>query len=275
MDIHRTAAFNRPLDLNNTGNFLILLITASVIPASVIYHYFSTESLMSAVLSGFRTGIIVFLTWAVSRELDPDNDLSAFVAVTLVLIFIPLLEQASVLPIFWILLMLRTLNRSSGVRPGVLDMLFILILGTLLTSTASWIYGLLTALGLLLDSKLPPSDRLHFWAGTLMGIITLLSVLTEGLILPDISFSTFPILIIVAILFLPVIMGSSEIKSVADRTEEKLDPTRVIMAQLMALVVVLSFSLTEVHGWLYAMYCVLAGTGLYRIFFRKLLPEEL
>ncbi len=275
MDIHRTAAFNRPLDLNNTGNFLILLITASVIPASVIYHYFSTESLMSAVLSGARTGIIVFLTWAVSRELDPDNDLSAFVAVTLVLVFIPLLGQASVLPIFWILLILRTLNRSSGVRPGVLDMFFILILGTLLTSTVSWIYGVLTTLGLLLDSKLPPSDRIHFWAGIFMGIITLLSVLPEGLILPNISFSTLPILIIVAILFLPVIMGSSEIKSIADRTEEKLDPTRVMMAQLMALVVVLSFSLTEVHGWLYAMYCVLAGTGLYRIFFRKLLPEEL
>ncbi|MDW7733287.1 MAG: hypothetical protein SCH66_12785 [Methanolobus sp.] len=266
MDIRRITSLGRPLDLSNTGNFLIILITAIVFTASTLYYYIFTETIIIAFFHSIRTSLVIFLTWAISRELDPDHAFSAFIPLTFVLIIISFFEAPSILPMFWIILILRAINRTAGISVGILDILVILSLGTLLVFKASWIYGLLTSLGLLADSRLPSSAGLQFKAGIFMAIVSFFSLMLKDVSLPVLSDPDFPILIVTTILFLPVILGSSEIQSVGDRTGERLDPTRIRAAQLMALTVVLSLSIGGVNGWLYVMYCILAGIGIYWVF---------
>lgn len=214
MDIRRITSLGRPLDLSNTGNFLIVLITAIVFLAVSVYYYIATEAVIMTLFHSIRISLIIFLTWAIARELDPDHAFSAFIPVALVLITIPFSGAYSILPMFWIILILRTINRSAGFSAGILDILILLSLGTLLAFKASWIYGILTSLGLLADSRLSSPNRLQFKAGIFMAIVSFLSLMSKDVVLPDIPYPDLTILIVVTILFLPVILGSFKIQSV-------------------------------------------------------------
>ncbi|WP_135388591.1 hypothetical protein [Methanolobus halotolerans] len=266
MDIHRITSFARPLDLSDRGNLLIILITSIMFLAATVYHYILAETIVIAFLNGIRAGLIIFMTWAISRELDPDHAFSAFVPVTFVLISILLFGVHPLLPMLWTLLILRTINRTTGIRAGLIDILIILSTGTVLIFNISWIYGILTGIGLLVDSRLSPPGRLSFTAGLFIVIISCFSLMLESISLPGFPFSDKLALIAVTILFLPVILSTSQVQSVGDRTGERLDPTRVRAAQAMALLIVLSLSPGDTGSWLYGMYFILAGIGIYRLF---------
>ncbi|WP_406656393.1 hypothetical protein V7O62_11100 [Methanolobus sp. ZRKC2] len=266
MDKRKITSLTRPLDLSDKGNLLIVLITAIIFLTSTAHHYIFTGKITIAFFAGIEVSLIIFLTWAISRELDPDHAFSAFVPVIFVLIIILLFGANSILPMLWIIMILRTINRTTGSMASIPDILIILFLGILLTFQVSWIYGMLTGLGLIADSRLPLPIRHGFIAGIIIVIVSLLTLISEDMTLSALSLSDYPILIAISILFLPVMIGSSELQSMGDRTGEPLDPARVRTAQLMVLVIIFSLNIGGVNGWLYVMYCILAGIGVYWIF---------
>ena len=97
-------------------------------------------------LWGAGVGLTVFLSWALARELDPDNDHSAFVGAGLVSIGVFLWGLPHFLALFCLLVLGRIVNRSSGLSARTADSMAAVVLSGLLVYQGSWGFGLAAAM---------------------------------------------------------------------------------------------------------------------------------
>ena len=176
-----TALGRTPIDPSYPTNLAIAALSLIVAIAGAIWQMISGAALLESVLWGIGAGFLPFLTWALGRELDPDHDLSAFVGAGLVLIALLLPDMPSLLMILWLLLVLRTVNRSVGLPAKPLDSLGVLGLGAWLTWQGYWMVGLMTAVAFLLDGLLsPPLRHQLFFSGLATVITVILSIFRWG-----------------------------------------------------------------------------------------------
>jgi MFS family permease len=120
-------SLGRKIDLSYKTNQLIvglLLVIAAI-----------GWSLTGEVLSGLYIGIGVFLTWALSRELDPKHEYSAFLAAAFSLINLLYYETIQLLVIVWLLLLMRIINGITGKALTTFDIFSVLGLTIYLSIT--------------------------------------------------------------------------------------------------------------------------------------------
>lgn len=103
----------RTIDLRYKPNVIIILVTLIVFTI----RWLSTGD----VLSGLSIGDGVFLTWALSRELDPAHDYSAFISVALSFFMLLYSDSIQLLVVSWLLLLLRGVNGIAGSELTSLD----------------------------------------------------------------------------------------------------------------------------------------------------------
>ena len=174
---------------------------------------------------GLRAGLDVFFAWALCRELDPDHSRSGFLAAALVLAGLALFG-ASTGPVFWLLLVMRVVNRTTGLSATLVDSALVLYLGV----TAGW--GLVAATAFALDALLTHGRRRQwfFTAAALVASFGYPPSFLAGYSLP----ALFTALSLAA-LFLPVCYASRRLASVDDTAHQPLDSRRVRCAQILAL----------------------------------------
>jgi hypothetical protein len=265
-----TALGRTPIDPRYPTNLAIGALTLVVAIAGAILRLVSGAAPLESALWGIGAGLALFLTWALGRELDPDHDLSAFVGTGLVLIGLLILDRPSLLVIFWLLLILRIVNRTVGLPARPLDSLAVLGLGAWLAWQGYWMVGLATAVAFLLDGLLSPPLRHQLFVSGLAFFATLVLSIFHG----DIAMEHGPttaVAIAAAVmagLFLVVIATSRESKSVGDATGEPLNPRRVQAAQILALLTALLFAWWAGASGMVALlplWAAMTGVGLYRL----------
>jgi hypothetical protein len=190
-----------------------------------------------SILWGVNAGLSVFLTWALCREVDPDHALSAFVAAGLALVGLFLWGLPRLTAALWLVMVMRVVNRTTGLAAGLLDSLAVLGLGSWLSLDGNWGYGVITALAFFLDSRLPQRVRRQLVATALAVAATVTIAIVGGKLPWEGPPSVLGGLIGLALsaLFLPVILSARHLESVGDRSQEPLEPTRVQAAQVLAL----------------------------------------
>ncbi len=270
MKVSDFTALGRTIDPRYPTNLAVAILTLVVAIAGTVWRLLSGMALLESVLWGIGAGFVLFLTWALGRELDPDHDLSAFVGVGLVLIALLLLDMPSLLVVFWLLLVLRLLDRTSGLQPKPLDSLAVLGLGAWLTWQGYWMIGLMTAAALLFDGLLSPPLRIHLFASGLAFIATVVLSIFQGDMAME-SGPTMPVVIsslVMAGLFLVVIVTSRQIGAVGDASGTPLNPRRVQAAQVLALLAALMFAWWDGASGVVAvlpLWAAMIGVGLYRL----------
>ena len=239
-----TALGRTPVDPSYPTNLVIAALALIVAIGGAIGHLLSGAALLESILWGISAGLLPFLTWALGRELDPDHDLSAFVGAGLVLFAFLLPATPSLLVIFWLLVVLRIVNRSVGLPAKPWDSLGILGLGAWLTWQGYWIAGLITAVAFLLDGLLSPPLRRHLFFSGLSLVTTVVLAVVYG----DMTMENGPTLPVVLApvlttgLFLVVILTTRRVQAVGDATGKVLNARRVQAAQVLALLTVLVFT---------------------------------
>jgi hypothetical protein len=265
-----TALGRNPIDPSYPTNLAIAALALIVTIARTIVRLLSGAALLESVLWGIGAGLVLFLTWALGRELDPDHDLSAFVGAGLVLLGFLLPDKPSLLVILWLLSVLRIVNRTVGLPAKPLDSLGVLGLGAWLTWQGYWMVGLMTAAAFLLDGLLSLPLRYHLFAAGLAFVVTVILSIFHG----DMAMETGPTMLVVistvvmAGLFLVVIITTRQVKAVGDATGQLLNPKRVQAAQVLALLIALLFA-----WWAGAsgvvivlpLWAAIVGVGLYRL----------
>jgi hypothetical protein len=271
MKLNDVTALARTIDPSYPTNRAIAALTIFFAIAGTALHVLSGGALLEGALWGVRVGFVLFLTWALGRELDPDHDLSAFVGVGLILIaLLSSLDRPTLVESIWLLLLLRLVNHTTGLPAKPLDSLMVAGLGIWLSRQGNWVAGLATGAAFLLDGLLSPPLRYHRLVSGLVFLATLaLSMISEDITVYDRP--SAPVLLISAattVLFSIVIATSRELQTVADETGKPLLLTRVRAAQVLALLTALLYALRFGESGVVAvlpLWAAMAGAGLYRL----------
>jgi hypothetical protein len=270
MRISDITALGRPFDPRYPTNLAVAILALAIAIAGTIGHLISGVTLLESTRWGIEAGFVLSFTWALGRELDPDHDLSAFVGAGLVSIALVLLDMPALLVVFWLLLLLRLVNRTSGLQPKPLDSLAVLGLGAWLTWQGYWMVGLMTAAALLFDGLLSPPLRIHLFVSGLAFIATVILSIFQGDIAME-SGPTMPVVVsspVMAGLFVVVIATSRQIGAVGDATGTPLSPRRVQAAQVLALLTALVFAWWAGASGVVSvlpLWAAMTGVGLYRL----------
>jgi hypothetical protein len=209
MNLHTLSGLARAIDFKFATNRAIAAICITVFLSMLAYTADPKLGLYSA--------ISVFFAWALARELDPDHDFSAFIAVALALPFLSF-PGAGAGPMFWTLLIVRVLNRSTGVPSNPLDVGLILFLAY----GNPYLLGL-SALAMAIDTRINPRTLSWYSAAVLLGLAMIAGSQST------ISLYWTPLLAVPCILAIP---ASTTART--DATDQPLDPQRVRAAQIVA-----------------------------------------
>ena len=278
MKISDITAIARPLDLNYPTNKAIALLSMMVIAASTIFWMAAGRGFLDSAWWGFIASLTVFLSWAIARELDPEYDLSAFVTAGLSLISLIFFDLPRIIVLFWILLLTRIVNRTTGLPARMLDSLFLLALAGWLTFNGYFVVGLMTSLAFLLDGFLSRPRRHQLLFAGIPLLLIAISFYLNSIVFGEtkLPFTIQLAVVVMASLFVLVIYDSRTVRAIADQTEELLDPMRVQAAQVLALATAMLIALLNgLHGLVSIMplYAAIVGISLYR-FFVKLLMNK-
>jgi len=161
--IHKYTSIGRPLEPEFPSNkaVLILLPVGAVIGAfsSWLHHGAAIQALHQALV--FM--LVVFGSWALARELDPDDHLAAFISMAAAVLATLLVDAPGLLVVFTTLGLVRIVNRSTGLAARKSDSILCMLLTLLVMySTASPFFGLVAALAFILDGTLKEPLR-HQW----------------------------------------------------------------------------------------------------------------
>ena len=140
----RLSTIGRPIDVHDRTNRTIVLVATGTLLAGVILSLVQGDAWGNAVIQGLTWGGSTFLAWALCRETDPDRWYSAFFAAAGALGGVIWLGSPGFLFLFWFLLAMRYINRSTGAPPGALDFVALYGIKLWLGFTAHWTIPLLT-----------------------------------------------------------------------------------------------------------------------------------
>jgi len=236
MELSKITAIGRTLDPKYPPNLAIAVTTCAVILGGFFVHLLQTGACCKSILWGIGSGLYVFLAWALCREIDPDHDLSAFVAAVFTLIALFIWGFYGLGILFWLLLAIRIVNRTTGLPATILDSAALLGLGAWVTFQANWGYGALTLAAFALDSCLEPKHRYQIIFACLSAVITIIAVCQNEASLQFIlTRETGGITVAASVVFLLLIFTSKNITSTGDLTGKPLNPNRVQAGQMLTL----------------------------------------
>ena len=166
MGMERFTHLGRPVDPAYPTNVAIAVLSvATLISVSLWRLLYLHSEFMAALTQGGQLAGVVFLTWALGRELDPDANIVAFLAITPAVVLAVLVGTPNFSLVFLALLLLRVVNRSLGVPAKPTDSLLVLLLASWLAWSGAWYVLMCAAVAFILDSVLVNPLPRHRWFG--------------------------------------------------------------------------------------------------------------
>jgi len=185
--------------------------------------------------------LAVFLTWALAREIDPDNQLTAVLAAVGTIVAISINGIPGLLLPFWALFSVRILNRPTGLEAGPIDNLLSAGLALWLGYSLSWVIPAASAGIFIADSFIQNPKRRQLVPGILTGAGAGYFLYIDSSIWAD--FSSYPrklgLALLLSALFLLVIYDNKKVDSTGDRTGTLLFPLRVQLSGAILLSIAL------------------------------------
>ncbi len=247
--IYRWTSLFRAYDLSLTSNRVILLLSALGGAMGFALGVFGSPDVWPAFGRVAVGGLTPFAAAAIAKELDPDHMLSAVLAAALALPAIWVAPAESLLPLLWLLISLRFINRSTGLAPRATDALALLLLSGWLVWMGSPLFGVLAGACFVLDALLPGGRRAH----AALGGATILAAVAYWFANAD-RYGPQPhdtwlgvVLLTTAVALIGVILSCTVVLMPGDATGRSLDSSRFQAAQIVALGVGLSFASWHGH----------------------------
>jgi hypothetical protein len=171
---YRLSGVARPVDPSYPTNKAILILMPVVLVAAVVMQLLDGERWLDAGLVGLNAALVVFFCWALTRELSPDDNSAAFLAVALALASWGRVGQQSILILAATVTAARLVNRSTGLAAKPSDSVLVTVGFGLLAWFVSWTCGVVGVVALALDAVLPSKlerRRGHLLAALVLAIV--------------------------------------------------------------------------------------------------------
>ncbi len=264
----------RKIDLSYKTNFWLVVVT---VPIFVLGWLITGE-----VVNGLSFAVGFFLCWALTRELDPANELSAFVAGGIFLLGTPLFDGVEMVILFWMILLVRFISKICGKNPTYFDLLTVTAITIfLLFSRGSSVFVLLFTIALI-------SAYYRYQKKSVLGKFALFSL---GVFLGSLFFDfitpgylfTLNIELSFSIIFALLILGGGVLWLVEEKEEirddlgEFLEPGWIRLGQVFFLISFwfLLFFENLSFSTYFTLFSVMLGVFLYSFLVKKLLALSL
>lgn len=261
---------SRLIDYNYPPNRLLLFVLLIVLISSLAWFFYSNNSILQSIFFALIQTIIVFLCWAIGRELDPDHDYAAFFG--LILLFLPFtLLKGNVFLLIWFLMSLRIVNHTTGKNTSSSDIslyVFITLIAALITTN---IIIIPLSIIIIILTAILPKQQLNL---TLLSIPLIPSLILLSLIFTDawsiLDPSPFILIFIAlssALMFL-VTITTDTIQCLGDYSNQPLSLKRVQSTQIIAVLSILL--ITTFHGSFFSVFPIWAaiiGIGVFRLIY--------
>jgi hypothetical protein len=224
--IYRVSSLGRELSIKTSSHKVVLLLMALAGAAATAHMFASTLPMGRRVRYALTAVGTVFFGWAYVRELAPDDEAAAFIAVALGgaawLVFGP----SDLLPVAGALLFSRMVGRTVGPPAKLSDTVMAIAIVAGVTAGGGYIaIGMMALLGFALDATMKPAHRLHL-VGAAVSLASVLYVARLGGVIHGGALSLTAIAA-AAVPFTIVIALQPELVSKTDVGEGELDKRRV------------------------------------------------
>lgn len=232
MDFHRWSSLFRSYDVTLRHNQLLLGLALTGMIAGLVMGEGDWQAIF---LNGAVVGLVVFIAGALAKELDPDHSLAALLSAAAALFLSVLIPSPLPVALFWLLGCSRFLNRTTGLKPKLTDLLALLAVTAWLCWQETPLFGILMGILLIMDSSLPDGQGVY-------RVLGVMGLLASGIWLVVSEWSAVepaPVYILallaIAVGFIPVILGSYQVEAIGDATGDRLSSSRIQAGQVFAL----------------------------------------
>lgn len=217
----------RSVDIHYPTNRWIAIIT---VLTAIIGGFTSGDF-----ITGLQLGGTIFLTWALSRELDPKREYGAFVSVFFSLYIFFVSFDIVLMEVVFFMLILRLISTTCGKPPTWFDALTVTgIAGYLSYSSGDLIYLLLAMIGVFLSGALKNMELLHralsLLAGGSFGYVLSMLFADATVELPILS---FPLVLLITVLYsLLAYVDLKNKKKIYDDQNNEINPAKIFKSQI-------------------------------------------
>ena len=229
--LYKYTAIGRPLDPAWPRNKAVLILMPVAALAGLGWSLRSGAGIWPALQDALIFALAAFGTWALARELLPDDHAAAFVSMTLGFLATMAYLTPAVLALFTTLGLVRVVNRSTGMAARSTDSLLLtgLVVWTVYASRCPW-FGAVAALAFFLDGVLKkPKKRQWLFSLVCMGSMVVFivdhDVVWWPVFVPDSLMEWVAVLVL--LLFSMNLLLLKKIHSKGDNGHERLEPDRV------------------------------------------------
>lgn len=262
----RYSSIGRPVDRRYPTNRAIASLSLVAAILGFAIRRFAGVPSPEAFVGGVTLAIAFFLAWAIARELDPDHDLSAFVAAALSVIPHTTLGRPDLAALLLVLLSLRIVNRTVGPAAKPLDTVIVLALVGVAVWRGHLALAGAAAAAFALDAILIPSHRIHVAAaGASLAMLGVGFGRFQPAEASTLTAATW-LALAATLPFLILIRASGEPRALTDSGGLPLSGARVRAGQWLGLAALVASLLLEGQAGLVALsplWAALVGTGAY------------
>jgi hypothetical protein len=159
--LYRYSSIMRPIDPSVATNRAVLILTPLAAVLGALFHW--KDGAGVALEHAVAFALIAFGSWALARELRPDDDPAAFVSLATGVLVALAIESPGILIVFVTLGLVRIVNRTSGLAARKSDSIILMVFSiVLIYATRNPLFGLVAGLAFILDGSLREPLR-HQW----------------------------------------------------------------------------------------------------------------
>ncbi len=234
--IYQYTSIARPVDPSYPTNRAVLILSPLAAAASAALHWLGIGQPISTGSAAVAGALIVFASWALARELAPDDNPGAFVSVALAFAAHVLLGATSVLLLFLTLFLVRIVNRSTGLAARPWDTIGVVAFAAWATfSLEQPLLGAVGAVAFVFDAVLAAGRRYQLIAAAACAAASVYAGVRIGFAGVDVSLQPGVAIAVPAIFFcyLILVAMTRRVESKGDTSEERLSVSRVRAGMLV------------------------------------------
>jgi hypothetical protein len=229
--IYQYTSIGRPLDPAFATNKAVLMLLPLAALVGAVVAWLDGAGPLQALQQAVIFALILFASWALARELDPDDNAAAFISLACGMLVAVFVDSPGVLIVFVSLGLVRIVNRSTGLAARKTDSAILMVLSIIVIYvTESPLFGAVAALAFILDGTLQDPLRRQWLFGLVcLGATIVYMVdhdISPGLVrAPDSLFEWLSLLFM--LIFALNILLTRTVNSRGDVNDRPLDPSRV------------------------------------------------